>query len=231
MEKHRENLDFYVHFTEETAEILSEIKFSKAEAKFLEVVQSNSWRLRELFTVTNLSRNQTACVLWAMDELHLLDYRATEDISRYLDRIGSRILSKVSTLRTATHFDVMEIHWICLQEEIETAYKRLQTEFDPEAYHDLTKELKDGLKRIMDKVDEAHVYLKVKKNRVLYREEILEADTIFNSADLLAKKGEMAIMKADGREAVTCWSKAAELIPNKKSFKEGLQRARGIGQG
>lgn len=190
---------------------------------------SSSWRLRELFTVTNLSRNQTACVLWALDELHLIEYRGQEDLGRYLERISSRILAKVRTLPTASHFDVMEIHWICLQEDVEVAYDRLLEEFDASKYHDLTPELKQAIERIRKKVEEANKFLKVKKNRKSYREEIIEADTILNSAELLAKKGEMAIMKADGREAVLCWSKAVELIPQSKTFKDGLQRARGMG--
>ena len=229
MEKHQPNLDYYVHFDADTVEIIDEIKFSNAESKFLSVIRSNSWRLRELFTVTNLSKSQTACVLWAFDELNLLEYRDSEALERYLQRVSARILSKVRTLGRATHFDVLEVHWICLQDEVDIARDRLLKEFDAATYHDLTDDLSEGIQRIRTKIEEAHSYLKVKRNRMAYREEIVEKDTILNSADLLAKKGEMAIMKADGREAVMCWSKAVELVPNNKSFKDGLQRSRGLG--
>ena len=228
LEKHKPNLDKYVHFNPQSAEVLDEIEFPKAEGKFLGVILSNSWRLRELFTVTNLSRNQTACVLWALDELHILEFRDSEDVGRYLERVSNRVLSKVRTLRRASHFDVMEIHWICLQSEVEAAHERLLKEFDVDRFHDLTDELKQGIAEIRRRVVESHAYLKEKRNRTAYREEILEKDIILNSADLLAKKGEMAIMKANGREAVTCWSKAIELVGNNKQFKDGLQRARSL---
>ena len=78
-------------------------------------------------------------------------------------------------------------------------------------------------------MDHAYSQVRTKNGRRSYREEIVEADTIFNSADLLAKKGEMAIMKADVREAILCWSKAVELVPGNASFKDGLQRSRGLG--
>ena len=228
LEKHRPNLDRYVHFNPESAEILDEIDFPKAEGKFLGVILSNSWRLRELFTVTNLSRNQTACVLWALDELHILEFRDSEDLGRYLERVSSRVLSKVRTLRKASHFDVLEIHWICLQKEVEAGYDRIKEEFELSKYHDLTDELKAGIKEINTRAEQSYGYLKVKGNRSTYREEILEKDMILNSADLLAKKGEMAIMKANGREAVLCWLKAIELIGNNSKLKEGLQRARAL---
>lgn len=229
MERHRPNLDRYVHFNDDTGQVLAEIQFSSVEKRFLEVISANSWRLREIFTVTNLSRNQTACVLWALDELSILDYRDQEDIERYLDRISSRILSKARSILSATHFDALEIHWISLTDEIEDAHKRLLEEFDPEAYHNLTDELRKGISIIRERVEEAYHYVRDKRQRRAYREEIIETDTIINSADLLAKKGEMAIMKGDSREAVTCWSKALELIPNKTSYKDGLQRAKGVG--
>ena len=229
MEKHQPNLDLYVHLDPETAEIVEEINFSGAETKFLDVIRSNSWRLRELFTVTNLSKSQTACVLWALDELNLLEYRESEDLDRYLQRVSSSILSKARSLARASHFDVLEVHWICLENEVEEAHERLLKEFDAKAYHDLTDELTEAIAKIRKRVDHAYSQVRTKNGRRSYREEIVEADTILNSADLLAKKGEMAIMKANGREAILCWSKAVELVPGNASFKDGLQRSRGLG--
>jgi hypothetical protein len=228
LDKHKPNLDRYVHFNPESAEILDEIAFPKAEGKFLGVILSNSWRLRELFTVTNLSRNQTACVLWALDELHILEFRDSEDIGRYLERVSTRVLPKVRTMRKATHFDVMEIHWICLQDEVEGAYERLKAEFQLDNYHDLSDDLVKGIQEINKRVDQSYAYLKVKSNRKTYREEILEMEKIVNSAELLAKKGEMAIMKANGRDAVLCWSKAIELMGSSAKLQAGLQRARAL---
>jgi hypothetical protein len=228
LDNHKPNLDKYVHFNPQSSEVLDEIAFPKAEGKFLGVILSNSWRLRELFTVTNLSRNQTACVLWALDELHILDFRDSEDLGRYLERVSNRVLSKVRTLRKASHFDVLEIHWVCLQTEVEDASERMLKEFDEDSFHDLTDELKKGITEIRKRVEQSHAYLSIKKNRTAYREEILEKDMILNSASHLAEKGEMAIMKGDGREAITCWTKAIELIGNTKKLKEGLQRARSL---
>jgi predicted negative regulator of RcsB-dependent stress response len=122
----------------------------------------------------------------------------------------------------------LEIHWVCLQTEVEDASERMLKEFDEDSFHDLTDELKKGITEIRKRVEQSHAYLSIKKNRTAYREEILEKDMILNSASHLAEKGEMAIMKGDGREAITCWTKAIELIGNTKKLKEGLQRARSL---
>ncbi|MEC8278374.1 MAG: hypothetical protein VX026_11685, partial [Myxococcota bacterium] len=67
--------------------------------------------------------------------------------------------------------------------------------------------------------------LKTDSSRREYRLKVVERDLIVNSADLLSKKGEMAIMRFDKREACACFSKALELMPNKSEFREGLRRA------
>ncbi len=54
---------------------------------------------------------------------------------------------------------------------------------------------------------------------------------IVQSAELLAKKGEMAIMKKDYREANLCWGKAMELVPGRSEFREGYQRAQALRRG
>ena len=46
--------------------------------------------------------------------------------------------------------------------------------------------------------------------------------------ELLGKKGELHIMKADRHEAVTCWAKAAELRPQMGIYRDGLSRAKSI---
>ena len=61
------------------------------------------------------------------------------------------------------------------------------------------------------------------------REEIIEKMMIEQSAELLARKGEMAIMKGDRREALSCWGKALELRPNSPEYREGMERARSLG--
>ncbi len=225
---HRPNMDRYVFFAPGVAETVAEINFKSHERKFLEIMGSNSWRLRELFSVSNLSRTDTSAMAWALNEMGFMDYRQEETRSRFIQRVTHRIKQKVSQVRAGSHFDILEIHWICLPDEVREGYERLQREFGDQAYRDLPPELMASLAEIMKAVEEAHEFLSDDKRRRAYRAEKIESDMIDASAELLGKKGELHIMKGDRIEAVTCWGKAAELRPNIGMYRDGLSRAKSL---
>jgi hypothetical protein len=221
----KKNLDRYVHLDPASEPVINDIGWTKDERKFLEVLQENSWRLRELFSVSPLSRQMTSCVVWALNDLGFLGYGETEDLGRYLERVGTRILTKAQRSKSANHFDILEVHWICLKQEVEGAYKRLKDEFQSDQFHDLTPEMETALKVIDKYVEEAYAAVVEDLPRRAYRLEVVEEDTIKQSAELLGRKGEMAIMKHDRKEASMCWGRALELVPNSAAFREGYQRA------
>jgi tetratricopeptide (TPR) repeat protein len=224
-------LDQYISINPTLLPVIEEIRFKSPEMKLLEVIQSTSWRMRELFSVSPMSRQETATAVWALNELRCLEFSDTEHLSRYLDRISSRILGKAQGLRRANHFDVLEVHWISLDDEVKAAHKKMSNEFNSSNYHDLTAELERGLAAINSAIEAAFAAVKDKIARRVYREDIVEPSMVFQSAELLAKKGEMAIMKKDYREAHLCWSKALELFPRRAEFREGYQRAEALRRG
>jgi hypothetical protein len=122
----------------------------------------------------------------------------------------------------------LEVHWISLPAEVEVAYNKIRDEFDASKYHDLSTEMTAAFTKISGRIELAWESLNNDKKRRGYREEVVEANTIMMSAELLAKKGEMMIMKKDRREAVICFSKAAELDPRNSTYREGLSRARSV---
>ncbi len=222
---HKKNLDRYVHLAPTSASVINDIGWTKDERKFLEVLQENSWRLRELFSVSPLSRQMTSCVIWALDDLGFILYSETEDLERYLERVGTRILTKAQRSKSANHFDILEVHWICLKQEVEAAYRRLKDEFQLDQFHDLTPEMETALGVIDKFVELAYAAVVEDRKRRAYRLEVVEEETIKQSAELLGRKGEMAIMKHDRKEASLCWGKALELVPNSAAYREGYQRA------
>ena len=224
----RPSLDRYVFVREEMHEVMGAIGWSKDERRFLDLVQARSWRLRELFSVSNMSRRATARFLYALLDLGFVAFQEEEDHERYMKRITDQIMGKFYRVQKVHHFDVLEVHWISLQDEIEAGYKNMKARYRAAMYHDLTPELEQALEAINHKVDAAYAVIRDPTRRRAYREEIIEKDMIVNSADLLAKKGEMAIMRADAVDARACWGKAVELMPNRKDFRDGLMRANAI---
>jgi hypothetical protein len=217
-------LDQYLSLDEDSKQVLAEMKFLKKERGLVDVIASSSWRLRELYSVSPLSRAITSAAIWALDEMGFLEFDETEDLERYLARVAGRIARKKAQLRDS-HFGVLEIHWICLIEDIEESYRRLKEEFKASRFHDLSEENLQDLTRINERIEEAYAEIHNDRSRRVYRATVIEKDSIVQSAELLGKQGEMAIMRNDRREAVGCFAKASELVPAEARFRDGLQRA------
>jgi len=221
------HLDQYIALDKASRQVIAEIKFVKKERGLVEVIESSSWRLRELYSVSPMSRAVTSAVIWALDEMGFLVFELTEDLERYLARVSGRISRKQAQLKD-THFGVLELHWICLNEDVGVNYRRLKEEFKADRYHDLTDISLEDLGKINVRLDEAHAAVEAERSRRTYRATVIEKDAIVQSADLLGKKGEMAIMRQDKAEAISCFSKASELVPSEAKYRDGLRRSQGI---
>lgn len=219
----------YVSLSEDAKAVLSDIKLAPAEKKFLEVMQSNSWRFRELFTVSPLSRAQTTAFLWAMDEMGFVEYASNEDIARKIARLTKRVRAKKKHIARGNKFDILEIHWICLPKEIDAAYAKLKDDFDLSgAGIPVSAKLAKEAEVILQHIEDAYQTIKPDKSRREYRKTLIEPMMLQQSAELLSRKGEMAIMRRDRREACGCFAKALELIPSHPEFRDGLKRSTAI---
>ena len=218
------NLDKYLAISTESEHVLAEMQLGKKEQGLVEVIQSNSWRLREVFSVSPLGRGATSGLLWCLDELALLTFSDQEDLARTKARIAEQIERKKKQLQ-GTHFDMLEVHWVCLKSEVQEAYDRLKAQYDVGRFSTLEPWQEEDLERINIRFDEAFAALENDATRRRYRAEVIEKDAIINSADMLGKQGEMAIMRRDRAAACGAFSKAAELVPGEPSFRDGLRRA------
>ena len=218
------NLDRYLAISEESNHVLTEMQLNPKEQGLIDVIQSNSWRLREVYSVSPMGRAQTSALLWCLDELALLNIADQEDESRTKARIAEQIERKKKQLR-GNHFDILDLHWVCLRSEVQDAYSRMKKQYDIERFSQLTSEQEELLEKIHARFDEAFANLESDSSRRRYRAEVVEKDAIANSADMLGKQGEMAIMRRDRAAACGAFAKAAELVPGEASFRDGLRRA------
>ncbi len=221
-------LDRYVYFVEGAARVFDEMKLNSEEAGFLKIVGSTSYRLRELFAVSNLSRSATAGMVWSLADLHLIEFRDAEAHGRGEERIRRVLEDRKRAVMRGTLFDALDLHWICTPPEVEAAWRKLSPEFAPDSiarWGEANKQLVDD---IYGKLKSAYETLKVDNRRREYRAEILERMQIEQSAEMLGKKGDMAFMKENHREAFDCFSKALELIPNNAQYRDGYNKAKSV---
>ncbi len=221
-------LDRYVYFVEGAARIFDEMKLNSEEAGFLKIVGSTSYRLRELFAVSNLSRSATAGMIWSLADLHLVEFRDAEAHERGVERITRVLEDRKRAVMRGTLFEALDLHWICTGPEVEAAWRKLSPEFAPDTiahWGEANKKLVDD---IYGKLKSAYETLKVDSRRRDYRGEIMERMQIEQSAEMLGKKGDMAFMKENHREAFDCFSKALELVPNSAEYREGYNKAKAV---
>ncbi len=218
------SMDRYLGIPDEGNDVLENLQLSRKERGLIDVVQSNSWRLREVFSVSPLGRGQTSAFIWSLMELRLLKMTDQEDQSRTLARIEERLGRKKRSLR-GTHFDVLELHWVCMGSEVTPAYERLKQEFSKSRFPDISPAQEADIQAINSSLETAHTVLGSDTSRRRYRSEVIEKDTIAGSAEMLGKQGEMAIMRRDRPAACGAFSMAAELVPGESSFRDGLRRA------
>ncbi|MEC8191171.1 MAG: hypothetical protein VX944_11040 [Myxococcota bacterium] len=227
MEHVQPHMDRYLSIAPGSEHVFAELMLSKKENGFIDVVQSNSWRLREAYSVSPLGRGQTSALVWSLMELALLDMADQEDESRAKARVAERIERKKKSLQ-GNHFDVLELHWVCMKSEVNESYERLRTEFRTERFSGLDAKQIADLEAISARIEEAYAVLENDTGRRRYRADVIEKDAIVNSAEMLGRQGEMAIMRRDRAQACGAFAKAAELVPGEPSFRDGLRRATSI---
>jgi hypothetical protein len=227
-ERLRPHVNSYIQLEESRKSLFKDMRLSPPERRLIAIIAERTLRMRELFSMSPMSRQNTAGMFFALIELGMLKFGERETRARYLQRIGADISRKKRQLIRSTHFDVLEVHWISLPEEIDSAYQRLREQFAASSFDDLPPEMVETLERVQARLDEGYSVLNDATQRREYRKTLVEDFMIVQSAELLSKKGEMAIMRKDRRIATTCFAKALELQPRNPHYRTSLQRARAV---
>ncbi len=221
-------LDSYVYLAPNVSKTVDEMKLSADDLQFLKILSSTSYRLRELFSVSNLPRSQTAVMIWVLNELQLLEYKKQEGGSRSDERLERYVMDRKRQMLKGTLFDRLELHWMCNGQDVQAKWQALSPEVSPETIAAMPERFHADMNKVADKMREAHSVLSDDKRRAAYRLEVVEKTMIEQSAEMLFRKGDMAIMKGSKREATDCFAKAVELRPNNPEYHDGLKRARAM---
>lgn len=224
-------LDKYVYWVAGAQRVLDEMKTNSEETGFFKIIGMTSYRLRELFAVSNIARSATAGTVWTLADLHLIEFRDDEAGARNVERLRRVLADRGSAVVKGTLFDRLDLHWICNSDEVEKAWTRLSGEYGNTSYAKWGPENQTAVEAIHKSSKEAYERLRGDAKRREYRAEIMEKMQIEQSAEMLSKKGDMAIMKESRREAMDCFVKACELVPGNVEYQSGLARVRAMPSG
>jgi hypothetical protein len=218
-----ENL--YVVLRDELIQRRKEFEFAEGEEKLLDTLATQPLRGRDLASRTSLGRKTTTLVLWALDELGLVDFQDDAGTDEATERLLARLTDKEKQIASKNPFDILGVHWTATTEDVKTAYKKALADFSPEV-SGLDQGIRKRLAVIVKAIEEANVDLRADERRRTRRHQFVDEARIRSSAELFARKGEIAIERKDGRGALVCFLKAQELLPKEDRFAQGIQKAK-----
>lgn len=222
-------LDAYLYLRPGLAQMAGEIGLRTEERRFLEIVSATSYRVREVASVSNLTRSATQTMLIALRELGFVELKGQEAAQRSRERLRGQVEHRREVAQKGTLFDRLGLHWLCTGREVEWAWRRVSGELEELRESCKGTELESEVGLVREAVDEAYQRLRGDNARRAYRLSLIERDIVVSGAELLAVKAANALMKGRPKDAWEAYAKAAELIPNSTIFQEGMRKAAAAG--
>lgn len=205
---------------------LSELQLNGREQKFYELVLQQKQRVGTVSSITNLGRSETPSMLVALHELGFLRFELSDDPHQTYKFQLNQIQERVRLLSGATHFEILGVHWSSYKELIEQAYFQEKAAYQldrfPEPIHALIQEQLDTIQKALHA---AYRALHDNQARAAYRDQIVSEMQSSNGIALYYRKGDMAMMRMDHREAEVCFKRVLELNPR---HREAFAKLKGL---
>ncbi len=221
-------LDSHINLLPTVEPLLARFDFNEREQRFLTLLRSDPpLRVRKVFSLTPLTKADTAGTIWALEEMGMLSFGAEtdQDSETRIRRLAGPLLKKSQAVDGANLFDVLEVHWICTPADVDKAYKGLSKRWDRGIFGRVPGELAEALERIEGRLTEARSVLTDADKRRSYREELVGREMVSKCAAFIAEKGTSYTRAEDRPMALRCYHRAVELEPANESFQEGLLKA------
>jgi len=220
-------LESYCFKGEQAPDDMGELGLSQDEVKFWDQVITGRYHLRKVYTLSNLSRRQTHALIFTLHNIGVLKFRPEMATEFRLQNLAEFYQRKFRRIEADDLFQVLELHWMATEEEVRRNHERLHKMYD---YSSLPSELPPKLKEkadaIMARLEEARRRLSAHSDRQRYRHDIIEDHQLHFTADLLGQQGDMAVFRADYKEAIDRFIHVLEIDPKNLDARRKLDTLR-----
>lgn len=222
-------LDSYAFLTRPALRIANELKLKPGEARLLPVIEEGSRRVRELFTVSPLNRSSTAVLIVSLIALGLIECREAPKTARADD--GRReLLALKKQVQNGTMFDRLGVHWLCLDADVEAAWRTFTARFGPQREGSFGPDGNADHAFVLQRTREAYELLIDPAARRAYRASVIERDLLVQSVKILQTRADMALMRTDHVEAMASYTRALELFPGRADLVAAMERVQAMGR-
>lgn len=185
------------------------------ERKVLDQIVDGATTLRNVFSMSVLSRNQTARLFIACNFLGFVDWLDTASPKGGIEELENELKKTWERIQREDHFLRLGLHWTSHPQMIEPAYRKMVERWGPNSpirsASPVCAELSDAIMRL---INESYKVLIDKKTRQEYRKRIVEDIKLKFGADFLYKQAHMALFRGEIENAKQIIESVIDILPN-----------------
>jgi len=206
---------------------VDDLQMKKTELEFLQIVGRKSYRLREIFAVSNMGRNLTALTSLALMDMGILRFQDAEDKTQIVGNFRTRFSTKLSVMEDQNLFERLEIHWAARSDDVEKGYQRLVAKWKKMGSpHTLPEDIEEMRVQIFEELEKAYEVLRNTSARQEYRGGVYEKQQIAFSADVFYRQAELLMISERWPEVLENTERAVELMPEVRKYQGALDQVR-----
>lgn len=201
------------------------IALTEKERKIFSEIVDGSAQLKEVFTLSILTKNQTARLFLACNFLGLVDYRTTPLPKGGVEALENELKLTYERILSEDHFTRLALHWTNHPDMIRPAFEKMMERWGPNA--DCRKQSKlcaEIADRIVKLIKESFDVLNNPTTRRDYRKELLGDAKLAFGADFLFKQAHFAKFRGEIEKAKVLIESAIDILPRNEylDFKRQL---------
>ena len=206
---------------------VDDLQMKKTEQEFLQILGKRSYRLREIYAVSNMGRNPTAIITLTLMDMGILQFQEEEDTTQIIANYHRQFKTKLAVMEEQNHFEKLEVHWSARTSDVEEGYQRLKAKWDRMGQaHVLPPEVEELRGKVQDEMEKAYNTLRSTSNRQEYRSEVYEKQQIAFSADVFFRQAELLMISERWADVLENTERAVELVPDSRKYQQALEQVR-----
>ncbi len=206
---------------------VDDMGLKKMETEFLEIASRRSYRLRQIHSVSNMGRAQTAAIVLTLMDMGILSFVEEEDTGQVMSKFKDKLKEKIAFMDDQNLFERLELHWSARAVDVIEGYDRLKKDWHKFGTgYELSQELEDLRDQVLNTLRDARDTLKNDESRRAHRREVYESQQIAFSADIFFRQAELLMISERWSEVLENMERAVELVPDSRKYQQALQQVR-----
>lgn len=207
---------------------VSGVSFSDKERRILEEIADGTITLKEVMSVSLLSRNMTARLFFTAAVLGFVSFRRTALPKGGIEALELELERTLERVNAEDHFTRLETHWTSHPSKLSGSYEAMVERYGSankkQRQSEKAAELSDAILALMKESFDLLSEPDIRRN---YRKEIMDESKLIFGTDFLFKQAHLAKFRGEIVRAKEIIESAIDILPRQKF----IDFRRSLGQG